>query len=202
MTELAGAKAQVGCSADATASNYHPEPDVEVCCEWDDNDVPAAWGGVPVLISLHGNPEDMSGRVAFAGASIPAPQITGVSSAQVSATGKRDAIDEEYSAWCGAYVEQVRADVACALSIPSKYVAKGRGWLRRCRREWKETGIVVPLFLRFNPWEEAWRTCRRLSGQYAGEGSPLWRGYLTKTMKLGGDTPCTVGKSKSSKYFS
>ncbi|EJK77417.1 hypothetical protein THAOC_00755 [Thalassiosira oceanica] len=151
VTELAGAKAQVGCSADATASNYHPEPDVEVCCEWDDNDVPAAWGGVPVLISLHGNPEDMSGRVAFAGASIPAPQITGVSSAQVSATGKRDAIDEEYSAWCGAYVEQVRADVACALSIPSKYVAKGRGWLRRCRREWKETGIVVPLFLRFNP---------------------------------------------------
>merc|ERR1712013_964686 len=159
----------IGCSADATASNYRPDPDVEVCCEWDDDDVPAALSqrGPLVLISLHGSPSTSTN-------------------------------DEDYNAWCKAYVEQVLSDVACALSIPSSYVALGRRWLRRCRHEWREDGIVVPLNLRRNPWEGAMHACRRLNGQYAAEGSPLWRGNLTKTMRLNRDLPCNIGGSSTS----
>jgi len=158
----------IGCSTDATASNYRPNSDVEVCCEWDDGDVPAidpGKKGTPVSISLHGSPSNSTSR-------------------------------DDYDAWCQAYVEQVLSDVACALSIPSSYVALGRKWLKRCRKEWREGGIVVPLILRRNPWEGHTHTCHRLNGQYAAEGSPLWRGNLTKEMRLD-YPPCNISESSA-----
>ena len=177
--QIFAAKVPVGCSADASASNYLPDPTVEACCEWDDVPSPDD-RGFPAAISLRGDPAEMAARAAFAG------QGDGSSSSQ--STSSID--DDDRAAWCEAYVTQVREDVACALSVPVDYVRAARGWRRDCRN-WEEEGdIVVPLVLRENRFVGDRRLCLRLNGQYAAPGSSLWKGYLTKTMALGEDPPC------------
>lgn len=170
--QIFAAKISTGCSRDSTASNYHPSPDVEVCCEWDR--VPEASGRryLEANVSLHGDPSKMKSHVAFF------DEVSGG------------------EAWCTAYAEQVRNDVACSLAVPKEYVVVKADL--DCGL-WQEDEINVALILKENPVYTISHTCNRLQMQYENMDSALWKSYLTKTMKMDMGQLCTARNSKSSK---
>ena len=132
-SKIFAAKIETGCSRDATASNYRPSPDVEVCCEWDGAppSSPDARAHREVALSFHGDPGDMKARAAFF----------------EPAGGD--------AAWCAAYAEQVRTDVACSLAVPQQYVAVNP----ECSA-WQAEGIQVKVILKDNPMFAMEHACR------------------------------------------
>jgi len=170
-SQIFAGQVDTGCSRDSTASNYHPNPDVETCCEWDN--VPEASDGeyLETKLTFLGDPASMKAHVAF--------------------------FDEgagESEAWCTAYVEQVRKDVACSLATPEEYV---QTISHLDCSSWQKDEIEVTLFLTTNPVHDAGHTCERLLQQYHTLTSPLWNGYLTKTMKMDSNPSCVESKKSS-----
>ena len=98
--QIFAAKIGMGCSKDAAATNYLSSPDVEVCCEFNedsiDTDMDMGAGGAPFSLKFNGDLRDALERVPF----------------------YDDATSPER--FCSQYVEDVKTDVACSLSIPKK----------------------------------------------------------------------------------
>jgi len=161
--QIFAAKLEMGCSRDVNSANYHPSPDVEVCCVWDSlpDTTPLDCDTIEIVeveLSFQGDPDEMKSLVAF------------------SENSSSDDDDE----WCAAYKMQIRTDVACSLAYPKDLItvsANSAGCVG-----WTKDNIKVTLSIQGSEKALAEDLYDELVLQYSNTNSSLWTSYLTKTM--------------------
>lgn len=173
--QIFASKLIMGCSNSSIASNFEASPDVEVCCEFDNLNLntPGKGKEKEVTFVLMGDPDTLKAHVAFSNV---------------------DSDSDEK--WCAAYVEQVRNDVACSLSVPKESVVIVDD-ASDCNN-WTKDQIEVTLLFSKNPSKDVSDMCTEIQLQYDDTNSKLWTSYLTKTLKLENNPKCTK-KGKNSK---
>jgi len=157
--QIFATKLLMGCSTDDTASNYCKNPDVEVCCEWDDGIGLATCNNEHYEFSLHfeGNANEMMLSVPFTSAST-----------------------DEQQEFVNQFALQVKTDISCSLGIPKDLVYTSADV--SCITD--GTMIVTVAFGKSSMYFSSPKThAEKLIQQYNDPRSSLWRQYLTKTLK-------------------
>jgi len=161
--QIFATKLDMGCSKTSSASNYHPSPEMEVCCEFSDIIDPIDYESpdlVSVALTFNGDPDEMKSNVAFYDAS------------SVEAKHLND------ESWCTTYKKQVLNDFACSFAIPLAYVTVRTA---DCNI-WEKDSIEITLELTGNTIKSTEEIRNELVEQYDDTDSALWKSYLTKTM--------------------
>jgi len=97
--QIFAAKLLYGCSLDVTASNYVANPDVEVCCEWENPPWSTSCGSALLCLHFEGDANELFSSVPF---------TTGT--------------NEEKIEFVENYALQVKNDISCSLGIPNVHV--------------------------------------------------------------------------------
>jgi len=156
--QIFAAKITMGRSRASTASNYHPEPDVEVCCEWDDDSLPEDTACVEdIMLQFSGDPNEMKSGIAF-----------------------YEGSEEEDEKWLNDYLAQIREDISCNLAIPKQYLTVSSS---PEASNWEEDEIRVTLSAGSSSNIMGCNSVfSDLQTQYLDPTSSLWKMYLAKTM--------------------
>jgi len=162
--QIFAAKLDMGCSRNHIASNYMENPDLEVCCEWEgDILVPASPSEeFSAVMRFEGDALKMMKQVAFA----------------------TSANSEEKMRFCLQYAKDVRKDVACGLGIPLDIVEIEELDAGDCG-SWEDNGIEITVSFKVShpSFPNPNGLVDLLMEQYHDSSSPLWNGYLTKTLR-------------------
>ncbi len=171
--QIFAAKIGMGCSKDADAINYVQSPDIEICCEFAEDSIDMDGNGALFGLRFNGDLSEALDRVPF--------------------------FDDGTSpnVFCTQYMEDVKKDVACSLTIPKKAVkvTYPNASTDPCG-DWMKNGIRVEFEIM--PWGHRTSTILKseLVDQQNDPSSRLWNGYLTKTMMKVTEAP-TVNPTKS-----
>jgi len=177
--KIFAAKLVMGCSRDMEASNYHATPDVEVCCKYN-NINPERTTGAFVRLEFETDLSEALRHIAF--------------SQDVDATAR----------FCTQYVNDVKSDVACSLAIPHSMIKIVSPSKSNPCGDWMNTGIKVELILISFGSRTDLSLKKELERQHNDPDSFLWKGYLTKTLKVAIEasslSPSTLSPTKSTLF--
>jgi len=203
----------MGCSRDVEATNYLSSPDIDVCCEFDEDGDDADGGGGGgqngedacegrgfnqqqcLAVGCCQWDNDMCwsnvGTKDCAGGDGVGTTIGFAFEGDVSDMLNRVAFPDEddSSTFCSQYIADVKADIACSLAIPKKAVIITYPTSEDSCGNWKTEGIFIQMELM--SWGDSDSEALRdtLLSQHKDVNSHLWRGYLTKTLKVATESP-------------
>jgi len=170
--QIMAAKLDMGCSKNPSASNYMENPDIETCCEWE----------AQQLESYDLSEEAFSAVMRFEGDALEMMKRIPFSTAESSVTP-----------FCSQYAQDVRKDVACSLGIPKELITIGKLDPEEgdnCDIDWQVSDGIIQVLLVFKKISTrqeltfpSLELMTMITDQYNDASSPLWNGYLTKTMR-------------------
>jgi len=157
--QIFATKLLMGCSTDETASNYCKNPDVEVCCEWDDGiGIFHCESTVyEVTLQFEGDANEMMLSVPFTTAS-----------------------SDEQEEFVNQYALQIKTDISCSLGIPKDLVDTSADVSSLVDGTMAVTVAFGKSSAYFSSPQE---NMQKLIQQYDDPQSSLWKQYLTKTLK-------------------
>jgi len=178
--QVFAAKLAYGCPHYTSAQNYHPTPDVEVRCEWGSETPTTQPYEARVALYFSGDVTEMLASIPF------------------SSSDDNDA----RSSLCSQYGEDVKNDLAFALEMPSDFLTIRFPIDDSECASWA-SGIQITVGLAYPtttttttttgagggasnesyPFFDGAIMASEIMDQYEDASSPIWKGYLTKTLR-------------------